>query len=168
MTKDGNKLKENYTLSRHWFQSAGPKSDKSVWITMVCHYESVWRSATHRKQVAHWVRSGVRCAGWGVRQKNGWFYDGRGRCAYRILPGSLPSRKKAVFLEGRALLRSESKKRAVFLEGKVVDKKETPSKGCLCSYLVMKSPIRSGITSWPAGHYRHGRLDRPSIICWAQ
>ena len=30
---------------------------------------------------------------------------------------------------------------------KVADKKETPSKGCLCNYVVMRSPIRPGMTS---------------------
>jgi len=74
-----------------------------------------------------------------------------------------PSRKKAVFLDERLFSRSASKKmgvfldetlfsgsvakkRGVFLAGKVADKKETPSKGCLHNCLVLRSPIRSGMT----------------------
>ena len=61
-----------------------------------------------------------------------------------------PSRKKAVFLDETLFSGSASKKMGVFLASKVADKKETPSKGCLCNYFVMRSPIRSGMTSLPA------------------
>ena len=54
------------------------------------------------------------------------------------------------FVDGKLFLRSLSMKKAVFVDGKVADKIETPSKGCLCNYLVMRSPIRSGMTSLPA------------------
>ena len=57
-----------------------------------------------------------------------------------------PSRKKAVFLDETLFSGSVAKKRGVFLDGKVADKKETPSKGCLHNCLVLRSPIRSGMT----------------------
>ena len=37
-------------------------------------------------------------------------------------------------------------------------KKAAPPKGCLHNYLVMRCPIRSGMTSWPVESYRYCRL----------
>ena len=54
-------------------------------------------------------------------------------------------------------------KRTVFVDKMVIgrediNKKRDTPKGCLCSYLVMRFPIWSGMTSLPVGHYHHDRL----------
>jgi hypothetical protein len=70
-----------------------------------------------------------------------------------------PSRKKAVFMDGKVFSRSASKKMGIFLAEKVEKQKETPSKGCLRRYLVMRCPIRSGMTHY---RYRHDPLSLPA------
>ena len=59
---------------------------------------------------------------------------------------TFPSTKKSVFVDGMLFLRLSSMKSGKIVDGSVADKKETPSKGCLCNYFVMRSPIRSGMT----------------------
>jgi len=61
-----------------------------------------------------------------------------------------PAIKTAFFMAGKVFSRSVAKISGVFLAAERADKKETPSKGCLCNYLVMRSPIRPGMTSLPA------------------
>ena len=74
-----------------------------------------------------------------LSMETGDFMDGK--LFLRVL-----SIKSGVFVDGQLCLRLAAKKSAIFLAGKIEDKKETPPKGCLCSYLVMRCPIRSGMT----------------------
>ena len=66
-----------------------------------------------------------------------------------------PSIKTVDFVDRKLFLRLLSIKSGVFVDGNVTDQKETPLLGCLCKYMVMRSPIRSGMTSWQVESSRH-------------
>ena len=57
-----------------------------------------------------------------------------------------PSIKMAVFMDKVAELMVLSTKRDVFMDERIAQKKRHPSKGCLRRYLVMRCPIKSGMT----------------------
>ena len=56
------------------------------------------------------------------------------------------ARKQGLFLAVKDKMTALARKRGVFMAAERADKKRDTPKGCLRNYLVMRSPIRSGMT----------------------
>ena len=115
-----------------------PKLDKFIWIIKYCRCESVWPSATCRKQVAHWVRSEASGRNMDVFMMDGAVVHIR---FFRAV--CLPE-KRPFFWKGGRLQGRNPRKGPFFWTGRWQTKKRHPRKDVSVMYSVKDPSLRSG------------------------